>query len=522
MKKINVLIGLICVLVLFVVGDVYAQGYVFGPNVRVSDYHPGSADCYTPHSGARGVAVRADTVYCIWSDDRAGRHNWFAKSTDGGQSWLPNVRVDDGTGVALLPTIAAGNDGTIYAAWAANNKPGIPSENTYFSKSTDGGITFTPEVIVNDTAGGLKNHVHINPAMIIDSSGVIYITFNDSRNGPPNYDIYFSKSMDGGVTFTEDVLVNDTIPGDTLTAYSSALAVSNDGDIYVSFSREFKWLYVSKSTDGGISFSPDVQVNDTVTGSSRNSMDVDSRGYVHVCWRDWRDGNANIYYSRSTDGGLTFSPNIRVNDAAHEPVPQINPSMCVDDSGIVYAVWEQGPTTHPDIYFAMSVDTSNSAFVEPNVKVSDVPPDSQMFRPSIAIGDSGKVCVLWSDSRFHDWDFDAYFAVGKYESGIEEGEEKREERRVSISAPFPNPFTDRVEIKFCIGQGAKSIELNIYDISGRLVRSFPSSLLSLRSSVTWDGRDESGQRVAAGIYFVRGRIGNQEVNEKLVKINFIR
>ncbi len=533
MKRI-VFFSLLCGLILLMVGEVYAQGYVFGPNVRVSDYPPGSAYAYTPNAGQRGVAVRADTVYCAWSDNRTGGDGvWFAKSIDGGETFLPNVQVDDGLGKAYTSTIAVGNDGSIYFAWYGK-RPGFSDYlQVFFSKSTDGGITFTPDVLVNDTAGGIKNYNHSEPSMLVDTSENIYIAFHDGRNGGPGrYDIYFSKSTDGGLSFTQDVLVNDTIAADSMWALSPSLALSDDGVIYVSWSNWYDWLYVSKSTDGGMSFGSDIQVNDTITESWTNSMEVDSRGYVHILWADMRDSNWNIYYSRSTDGGLTFSPNIRVNDSINEPDPQCFSSMCVDDSGMVYAVWEDGLASYSDIFFTLSTDTGDSVFVEPNVEVDNS--DSLCAYPSVALGDSGKVYVMWIDFRNGFFTNEVYFAVGKYESGIEEGEEKREERRVSISAPFPNPFSHRVEIRYCIGQSAKGnssaqehrsigaqaevLELRIYDVSGRLVKDFSlgTGHLALGNVVTWDGRDDKGEVVASGVYFLKGKIGNQEVNEQII------
>lgn len=491
-----------------------AQGYVFGPNVRVSDYSPGTAYAYTPNAGQRGVTVRGDTVYCVWADNRTGDWGvWFAKSTDGGETFLPNVQVNDGLPNAYIPTIAL-DDGTIYVAWD-DRRPPFNYIQVYFSKSTDGGLTFTPDVLVNDTAGGLMDRPHRNPSMAVDTSGVIYIAFDDGRNGPGNYDIYFSKSIDGGLTFIPDVMVNDTIPGDSLNDTRPALALSQDDEIYVSWSKQFDSLYVSKSTDGGVTFSSDVLVNDTVVESWMNTMDVDARGYVHIAWFDGRDGSYNIYYSRSTDSGLTFSPNIQLNDIINEPEPQGYPSMCVDDSGLVYAVWENGPATEPDIYFTLSTDTGDSSFVEPNVQVDET--DSSCFYPSVAVDDSGKVYVLWVDFR-NGWPFnEVYFATGAV-SGIAE-EVQVVETRINITAPFPNPFVDKTVIEFTSSGVTSSppIILKVYDVSGRLIKTLINKQEALgKHQIVWDGKDEKNTRVPTGIYFINGKIGKQEVNEKVI------
>ncbi len=61
----------------------------------------------------------------------------------------------------------------------------------------------------------------------------------------------------------------------------------------------------------------------------------------------------------------------------------------------------------------------------------------------------------------------------------------------------PNPFTTRVTISGC-----GPARLLVCDRSGRVVRS-----LAGEGVVTWDGRDESGRRVQAGVYFVRTGTG---------------
>ncbi|TET17839.1 MAG: hypothetical protein E3J78_07110, partial [Candidatus Cloacimonadota bacterium] len=57
-------IALPCVVLLFLIASIFAQGYVFGPNIRVNDDPAGSSSHWAPHGGQRGVAVRGDTVYC--------------------------------------------------------------------------------------------------------------------------------------------------------------------------------------------------------------------------------------------------------------------------------------------------------------------------------------------------------------------------------------------------------------------------------------------------------------------------
>jgi len=67
-------------------------------------------------------------------------------------------------------------------------------------------------------------------------------------------------------------------------------------------------------------------------------------------------------------------------------------------------------------------------------------------------------------------------------------------------------------------QKTRSMELKIFDISGRLVKSFSYGHSSNPSGISWDGCDINGQQVRTGIYFVRLEYGGQKVIGKIVKM----
>ncbi|MEE9553550.1 MAG: S8 family peptidase, partial [candidate division Zixibacteria bacterium] len=64
---------------------------------------------------------------------------------------------------------------------------------------------------------------------------------------------------------------------------------------------------------------------------------------------------------------------------------------------------------------------------------------------------------------------------------------------------YPNPFNGSTIIELA-GEGESGQVLSIYDIAGRLVKTIPVSGLK---QVTWDGSDDQGNDLAAGIYFAR-------------------
>ncbi|MDD5529596.1 MAG: FlgD immunoglobulin-like domain containing protein [bacterium] len=79
----------------------------------------------------------------------------------------------------------------------------------------------------------------------------------------------------------------------------------------------------------------------------------------------------------------------------------------------------------------------------------------------------------------------------------------------------PNPFTQSTVISFsALGapDNSETAELTIYDIAGKLVKSFHCALtIALR----WDGKDNRGQKVKNGIYFIKMEAGEYKVTKKL-------
>jgi hypothetical protein len=85
----------------------------------------------------------------------------------------------------------------------------------------------------------------------------------------------------------------------------------------------------------------------------------------------------------------------------------------------------------------------------------------------------------------------------------------------------PNPFNPYTKVLFDIPSGANqvSVNLQIYDISGRLVRTLlQGSREPGRHEVIWNGKDNRGAQVGAGIYFIRIRAGEWVHTRKVALI----
>jgi flagellar hook assembly protein FlgD len=104
---------------------------------------------------------------------------------------------------------------------------------------------------------------------------------------------------------------------------------------------------------------------------------------------------------------------------------------------------------------------------------------------------------------------------------VSEDEERGEmgEGRVAsyeLEQNYPNPFNPSTTIKFALPE-AGEVRLAIYNMSGQLVRTlYAGEMPAGRFEVEWNGTNESGERVASGVYVYVLKAGEFTAQRKLV------
>lgn len=99
--------------------------------------------------------------------------------------------------------------------------------------------------------------------------------------------------------------------------------------------------------------------------------------------------------------------------------------------------------------------------------------------------------------------------------GVREGGEPRGNRASLRSVP--NPFNPTTEIRYTLASNG-SVDLRIYDVSGRIVRSLIESRVEAAGEheVIWDGRSDGGRLVGSGVYFARLEAGGESRTSRMV------
>ena len=285
-------------------------------------------------------AGRAFVAYGVY-DPATGNDGLAAvTSADGGLTWTKTNPVVIDQHVFIFedkPWIAADANplsrfkDRLYIAWDRNQGCGMFCTNQILlvSSSSDQGKTWTTPVKINDGTSDSERVIFAFPA--VGPDGTVHALWFDYAKQI----IFMDKSTDGGLTWGTDVAVapvNITFPtitcnGGRFVSPAPQMAIDASGNLYVVFAQnsdkrnKFATLdvYITKSTDGGTTWSAPHRVSSVSTTSHRYhpAIGIDSLGRVNVSYLDRRDDpnncRTNTYLSQSTDGGATFADS-RVTD----------------------------------------------------------------------------------------------------------------------------------------------------------------------------------------------------------------
>ena len=97
-------------------------------------------------------------------------------------------------------------------------------------------------------------------------------------------------------------------------------------------------------------------------------------------------------------------------------------------------------------------------------------------------------------------------------------DEELSELGIALYQNYPNPFNPSTTISFETTTLHKNTRIEIYNLKGQKVKSFPINQLtnSPVHQVIWNGTDENNKSVSSGIYFYKLKIDNFEQTKKMI------
>ena len=290
-------------------------------------------------------------------------------SSDGGQTWGNQrlVKSDKGTSPVFEFTqffndkesITADpiHAGTAYVVWDRLKSPSHSPDAdlraaafrgpTWFSKTTDGGQTWTNTGVIFDP--GQNSQTIGNIILVNRQTGVLYDFFErfqttgSRKITPRGLSVGVVSSSDGGSTWSNPTVISDQQVANDFAPNTGALLRTSDGipmaaidanngNLYVVWEDarftggNFNQVVISKSTDGGTTWSsPALISNANSQPAFTPVVAVNSAGTVAVTYYDFRnpDGSTvgqptDYWFTSSTDNGVTFGNETRITPTSFD------------------------------------------------------------------------------------------------------------------------------------------------------------------------------------------------------------
>lgn len=204
-------------------------------------------------------------AYQSLSQGGSERSCGFAASTDGGTHWSSSIlygpggrsAVPNGSAACWNPSAVYGADGTLYYCFQTSVLPGNPYSRVLVTSSRDGGASFGVPADVDAGAPlfpGQRAGGDWWPSLALDEHrGTVYITWSQFTAGLDSSRILLAASTDAGHTFLAPAVVS---PPEQLDVTGSVVAVSGDGDVYVTWTDYTQWERGDLLRCGGAGCSP--------------------------------------------------------------------------------------------------------------------------------------------------------------------------------------------------------------------------------------------------------------------------
>lgn len=483
------------------------------------------------------------------------------KSSTGGSSWDSGTFAQGGDKqwMAIDKTGGPGA-GYIYAFWTAFYSVCSPGS---FTRSTNSGITFEDCITIpNDPYWG---------TLTIGSNGELYAGGSIGTNFLVAKSINAQNSGQGVVwNMATVVSLDGTIsyggvpnPGGLMGQANIAVDTTggpNHGNVYLlctvdrNSNNDPADIMFTRSTDGGITWSSPIRVNDDAGTSAYQwfgTMSVAPNGRIDAVWLDTRGNPGNIsalYYSNSKDGGLTWSENIRLSEHFNSQVGWPNQNKLgdyfdmVSDMDGARLAWAATFNGEQDVYYSFITDgiipvefISLSGSSIGNVVTLNWSTATELNNYGFEIERSsdkkfwrligfreGKGTTSeqqhysYSDVMLNIESFKLYYRLkqldfnGRYEySDIIEVNIIPSE--FSLSQNYPNPFNPATKIKFTISD-AGFTSLIIFDVTG-------NEIATLVNDVVQPGEYEvefSSNNHSSGVYFYQLKSGSYVQTKKML------
>ena len=317
---------------------------------------------------------------------------------------------------AQAPSVAVGKDGSIHLVWLDRGTLGTADKvgaheagghshqswsDVYYSRSDDGGKTFSTPQRVNAADGEVWGFSVSKPSIGIGPSGTVHVAYPANEisdtSGKPVAVMHYVRSTDGGKTFSKPLRLNTNPPEDLSAAVHGGLAqaqafgtlsVGPEGNVYAAWldTRVMKTqtaasaTFMSVSRDDGKTWEAEREVSGAdACPCCQLTSTIGSSGELIVATRVVHEGNQREpMVSVSHDGTKTFSARVGVGGPAWvlDGCP-LKPTALAASGKLLHTAVFNGAAQPTGVLYTRSTDGGKTfeqpLTLHPEAAVSDAP-----------------------------------------------------------------------------------------------------------------------------------------------------
>ena len=331
-----------------------------------------------------------DTLHVFWEDYSYGNNEIISKtSLDGGENWTSPIRLTWTGASSQSPSVVVDSGENIHLVYEdfISGKAEI-----YYKKGTGKSVAWSAPQRMTWNSGE-----SCYPVISTDPGDLLHLFWQDDTFG--NNEIFYKRSINGGLNWSAPQRLTWT-SGDSVLP---EVVIDLSSSIFLFWEESISGnseIFCKQSQDGGLTWSVPARLSWNSGDSVGPKAVVDINGLIHLTWGDLPPGNAEIFYKKTTDQGITWTSSRRMT---WNNGNSLTPDLGSDPNGNIYLVWAQLNSDRYELYMNRS---SSQGDIWPQLKRITWTEENALH-PSLLSDSSSDLHLIWCGDR--SGNFELYY-----------------------------------------------------------------------------------------------------------------